>query len=120
MSIYEEAGGSFSKVNGYMIPDLIIANSATIGKWGRMRKQYLKAHRPAVFSELLLAEKLYEHCAEVECACEEWLELLVRQMSERKGVTEALKAADQMDWVRRMNSIRSRAEEIVLHELIFT
>ena len=107
-------------VDGYQIPDISIADSASLGKWGRMRKQYLKEHRPVLFSNLLLSEKLYTHCAEIECACEDRLELIVRQMGEQEGVTEALKATDQMEWVRRMNGIQNRAEEIVLHELIYS
>ena len=85
-----------------------------------MRKRYLKEHHPAIYSELLLTEKLYPHLQEIDEACEGRLELLVLQMAKREGVTEALKATDQMAWVGKMNSIRSRAEEIVLHELIYT
>ena len=95
-------------------------DAACLGKWGRIRKRYLKEHRPVLYTNLLLSEKLYPHCAEIECACEDRLERIVRQMAELECVTEALKAADQMEWVRRMNSIRSCAEEIVLHELIYS
>ena len=91
----------------------------TIGKYGRMRKRYLKDHRPVLYSNLLTAGKLYRHLAEIDQACEDRMELLTRQMAAREGVTEALKAADQMEWVRRMNGIRNRAEEIVLKELVF-
>ena len=118
-TIFEEMGGTYSEIGDYLIPDLITTDSACLGKWGRMRKQYLKEHRPVLYTNLLLSEKLYQHCAEIECACENRLELIVRQMAEQEGVTEALKAADQMEWVRRMNNIRSRAEEIVLHEPVF-
>jgi hypothetical protein len=85
-----------------------------------MRKRYLKEKHPVVFSELLLSGKLYPHLLEIDEACEGRMELYVLQMAKREGVTEQLKAADQMEWVRRMNSIRSRAEEIVLHELVYT
>ena len=74
---------------------------------------------PLLYSELLLSEQLYPHLVEIDQACAGRLELLIRQMAEREGVTEAIKAADQMEWVRRMNSIRSRAEEIVNSELIY-
>ena len=84
-----------------------------------MRKRYLKEHRPILFSNLLLSGKLDQHLAEIDHACVERMDLLTWQMADREGVTEALKAANQMEWVRRMNSIQNRAEEIVLHELIF-
>jgi hypothetical protein len=84
-----------------------------------MRKHYLKEHRPILFSSLLLSEKLYHHLSEINQSCMEWMELLIRQMAEQEGVTEALKASDQMEWVARMNSIQNRAEELVLHELVY-
>ena len=84
-----------------------------------MRKRYLKEQHPVIFSELLLSGKLYPHLLEIDEACEERMELLVMQMARCEGVTEDLKTSDQMEWVRRMNSIRSRAEEIVLHELVY-
>ena len=118
-SIFEEMGGTYSEVGDYLLPDLVAEGAPPLGKYGRMRKRYLKEHRPILYTNLLLSEKLYPHCAEIECSCEERLELIVRQMAEQEGVTETLKAADQMEWVRRMNSIQNRAEEIVLHELVY-
>ena len=118
-TIFEEMGGTYSEIGGYLIPDLIATDTASLGKWGRMRKQFLKERRPVLYTNLLLSEKLYQHCAEIECACEEQLELIVRQLAEQEGVTEQLKATDQMEWVRRMNNIQNRAEEIVLQELVF-
>ena len=102
-----------------LIPNLSIgeAEQKPIGKYGWMRKRHLKEHHPLLYSELLLSGKLYPHLLEIDEACESRMELLTRQMAGREGVTEQLKAADQMEWVRRMNSIRSRAEKIVLHEL---
>ena len=85
-----------------------------------MRKRYLKEQHPVIFSVLLLSGKMYPHLMEIDEACEGRTELIVLQMAKREGVTEALKAADQMAWVARMNSIRSRAEEIVLHDLVYT
>ena len=90
-----------------------------IGKYGRMRRAYLKEYRPVLYSTLLLTEKLFPHLAEIDAACKTRLEIIEAEMMCREGVTEALKAADQMEWVRRMNSIHSRAEEIVLHELVY-
>ena len=104
-----------------LLPDLSIGESEQriIGKYGRMRKRYLKEHRPVLYTNLLLAGELFPHLAEIDKACEERMDLLTHQMAELEGVTEALKAAEQMERVRRMNSIRSRAEEIVLHELVY-
>ena len=120
-TIFEEMGGSYTEVGDVLLPDLELSttDAACLGKWGRMRKRCLKEHRPVLYTNLLLSEKLYQHCAEIECACEEQLKLIVRQMAEQEGVTEQLKAADQMEWVRRMNNIQNRAEESVLHELVY-
>ena len=90
-----------------------------IGKYGRLRKRYLKEHRPVFYTNLLVTGKLFQHLVEIEHVCEERMDLLTRRMARQEGVTEALKAANQMEWVRRMNNIRNRAEEIVLHELIY-
>ena len=120
-SIFEAFGGTYTKVDGVLIPDLELSSvdAACLGKYGRMRKRYLKERRSVLYVNLILSEKLYPHCAENECACEERMELLTQQMAKRESVTEVLKAANQMEWVRRMNSIRNRAEEIVLYELIY-
>ncbi len=118
-TIYEEMGGSYIEVNETMIPDLVIQESEPIGKYGRMRRRYLKEEHPIIFSELLLSEQLYPHLVEIDRACHGRLELLTRQMKVQEDVTEALKATDQMEWVRRMNSIQNRAEEIVLNELVY-
>ncbi len=103
-----------------LFPDLRLEKEdLPIGKYGLFRKRYLKAHRPALYSSLLLTGKLELHLAEIDEACEERIELLIQQIAKREDVTEALKAADQMEWVRHMNSIQNRAEEIVLHELVY-
>ena len=119
-SFFEQNGGTFTRVGDVLIPNLSIgeAEQRPIGKYGRMRKRYLKEQHPVFFSELLLSGELYPHLMEIDNACEGRIELLILQMAKREGVTEALKAADQMEWVRRMNSVRSRTEEIVLSELI--
>ena len=117
-SLFERMGGSYTKVGDYYLPNLTISESAPIGKYGRMRKRYLKEHQPVLNSNMLVEDKLWQHLAEIDQACEERMELIIRQMEAQEGVTEALKACDQMEWVRRMNSIQSLAEEIVLHELV--
>jgi hypothetical protein len=120
-SFFEQNGGTYTQVGDVLLPALSIeeAEQRFIGKYGRMRKRYLKEQHPVIFSELLLSGKLYPHLLEIDEACQGRIELFALQMAKREGVTEKLKAADQMDWVRHMNSIRSRAEEIVLHELIY-
>ena len=120
-SIFEQMGGMYTQVGDYLIPNLVIseAEQSPLGKYGRMRKHYLKEHRPALYTNLLTTGKLNQHLAEIDEACEERMELLTRQVAKREGVTETLKASNQMEWVRRMNSIQNRAEEIVLHELVY-
>ena len=118
-SAFEALGGSYVEVNGTLIPDRVIQKSESIGKYGRMRKQYLKEQHPIIFSELLLSEQLYPHLVEIDRACHGRMELLTSRMAAQEGVTEALKAANQMEWIRQMNSIQNRAEEIVLSELVY-
>ena len=90
-----------------------------IGKYGRTRKRYLKEHRPVVYTNLLVSGDLNQHLGEIDQACEDCMELIIQQMKSQEGVTEAHKAADQMEWVARMNSIQNRVEEIVLQELVY-
>ena len=120
-SMFEEIGGTYMQIGDFLFPNLCLENKEEyhIGKYGRMRKRYLKEHRPILFSNLLLSGKLDQHLSEIDRACADQVNLLTRQMADREGVTEALKAADQFEWVRRMNSIRNRAEEIVLNELVY-
>ena len=120
-TFYEQNGGTYTQVGDALLPNLTIGEDGQqpIGKYGRMRKHYLKEQHPVLYSELLLSGKLYPHLLEIDEACDGRMELLTCRLAEQEGVTEALKAADQMEWVRRMNSIRNRAEEIVLHELVY-
>ena len=120
-SMFEEMGGNYTQVGDFLLPNLYIERREEyhIGKYGQMRKRYLKEHRPILFSNLLLSGKLDQHLTEIDRACTERMELLTRQMADRDAVTEALKATDQMEWVRRMNNIQNRAEEIVLNELVY-
>ena len=120
-SFFEQNSGTYMQIGDYYIPDLKDEKPGhySIGKYGRMRKRYLQAHRPILFSELTLSGKLYQHLAETDHACNERMELIVRQMKEQEDVTEVFKAADQMEWIRRMNGIKNRAEEIVLNKLVY-
>lgn len=120
-SIFEQLGGTYSQQGDYMLPNLKLPEQPeyNIGVWGQLRRRYLKQYRPILYTNLLTSCKLSEHLAEVEEECIERMESLVKAMAKQEGVTEALKVADQMAWVRRMNSIRNRAEEIVLNESIY-
>ena len=112
---------TYTQCGDYLIPNLVLSDTKEyhIGKYGRMRRAYLKEYRPALYSILLLTEKLFPRLAEIDAACKNRLDIIETAMMRQEGVTEALKTTDQMEWVRRMNSIHSRAEEIVLHELVY-
>ena len=115
-------GLDYTLVNDYYLPNLTAAAPAEqhpTGRWGRLHKRYLKEHHPIRYNQLLLSGELSSYLAKLDKQAEEQLALTVRQMQKTEGVTEALKAADQLEWVRRMNSIRNRAEEIIKSELIF-
>jgi hypothetical protein len=118
-TLFEQIGGTYTQVGDFLLPELAVEECEPIGKYGRMRKRYLKEHRPILFNTMLLSGKLFQHLGEIDCACKERIELLTRQMAQQECATEILKAADQMEWIRRMNSIYNRAEEIVLNELVY-
>ena len=101
------------------IPNIIIRKTKPLGHYGRLRKAYLEMHRPILFNELVLSDKLFEHCAEIDEAARNRMELIVRSLAERNGVTEQLKAENQMEWVRQMNACKAQAEEVVKFELIY-
>ena len=103
----------------YLLPDLVPPEPPNIGVWGERRRQFLRKAKRPIYSAMLMRGTLSAHLEEADRQAEELLDRLTKQLAEHEGVTEALKAEDQMEWVRRMNSIRSRAEEIVLAELIF-
>ena len=120
-SLFEEMGVTYRQEGDYLIPNLSLPEEPEyqIGKYWCMRRSYLKEHRPVLYANLLTSGTLHRHLAEIDKACNERMEIIVSAMAKREGVTEALKAADQMEWVCRMNNIRSRAEEIVLTELVY-
>lgn len=107
--------------DGLYYPDLKLLEGThyEIGRFGRMRWEYLKNHRRGEYIRLLMDGKLNEHLHEVEEECNERMELLVEQMKAGAGITEELKARDQMKWVRLMNNVRSSVEEIIIRELIY-
>ena len=112
---------TYTKVGDYYIPDLALDDGAEyeIGVFGRMRQRFLEEHHHGTYTSLLLTGKLWKHLADIDAACDERMDFLISAMAKQEGVTESLKASNQMEWVRRMNNIRSRAEEIVLHELVY-
>ena len=123
ISIHDNANGlDYTLVNDHYLPNLTVAAPTEhhpTGRWGRLHKTYLKEQNPVRYNQLLLSGELSGYLAKLDKQTEEQLALTVRQMQEAEGVTEALRAADQLEWVRRMNSIRNRAEEIIKTELIF-
>ena len=103
----------------YLIPDLAPPEPPKIGVWGERRRQYLRTAKRPIYSAMLMTGTLNAHLEEVDRQAEELLDRLTKQLAEQEDVTEALKAENQMEWVRRINCIRSRAEETVLAELIY-
>ena len=120
-SVFEEMGGTYLREGDYFLPNLEPPDTEhyQIGKYGHLRHTYLREHQPILYSTLFLTGKLYRHLAEIDQTCCEQVALLVQQMSKHEGVTEALKASNQLEWVGRMNNIRSRAEKIVLAEVVY-
>lgn len=122
-SLYEELGGTYTLGDdGMLYPDLAIGDkdSRLIGKWGRMHMKYLEAEHPGLYERLILKGTLNRHLADANERAIRMLERLIVQMAAQEGITESLKKAQSLEWVSRMNSIRSRAEEIILHEVILT
>ena len=120
--IHDSANGlDYTLVNDHYLPNLTVAAQAEhpTGRWGRLHKMYLKEQHPIRYNQLLLSGELGSYLAKLDKQTEEQLALAIRQMQEAEGVTEALKAADQLEWVRRMNNIRNRAEEIVYNEIVY-
>ena len=120
--IHDDTNGlDYILVGDYYIPALrLTEESRPIGHWGRRRKAYLEESRPALYCSLLLSGKLWTHLADVDEQAQERLDLIMEQMKAAEGVTEELKARNQLAWVQHMNSIRSRAEEIIYAELVYT
>ncbi len=121
-SIFEEMGGTYTLgADGLYYPNLVLPEmeEAHYGKYGMLRKQYLKNYHRASYFTLLTSCKLINHLNEIDDEANEMFELLVKQMNERQGITEELKAQAQMAWIKAMNNIRNSADEIVLRELIY-
>ena len=120
-SLFEEMGGTYRQEDDYLIPNLALPNDGDyeIGKYGHMRLAYLKENRKILYTNYVTEGTLSKHLSEIDKACNESMDNLVSAMAKQEGVTEELKVANQMEWVRRMNGIRNRAEEIILREAVY-
>ena len=121
-SLFEQIGGTYREENGYLIPNLTLPDEeqVEIGVWGQRHLRYLKQHRMVLYYNLLTSGKLNGYIADIDKQAEDMLYRLVKQIAEREGVTEQLKATDQMLWMQKMNNIRNRATEIVNTEIIYS
>jgi len=120
-SLYEELGGTYRQVGDYLIPDIELPErNYEIGKYGRMRHRYLKEHCKIQYTTMILDGTLYDHLEEINRICNERMETMVAAMKKQQGITEELKARDQLAWVGAMNNIRSVAEEVICAEVIYT
>lgn len=120
-SIFEQQGGTYTMQGDYRLPNLIVEGTDTrpIGVWGQRRLNYLKHHRKVLYYNLLTSGKLHSHLADIEEQAQDLFSLLVKEHAEKEGVTEQLKATDQMKWVQRMNNIRERVMETVYSDVVF-
>lgn len=120
-TIFEEMGGTYHEENGYLIPDLTLPpeEEKPIGIWGQRHKCYLKEHRKATYTTLLTSGKLNTYLADIDQQAENMFLRLVKQMAECEGVTEQMKADNQLKWVRKMNNICNQATEVVNSEIIY-
>ena len=120
-SLFEQSGGTYTLQGDYRLPNLTVPaeEERPIGVWGQRRLNYLKHHRKVLYFNLLTSGKLHSHLADTEEQAQQLFLRLVKELAEKEGVTEQLKSADQMAWVRRMNNIRRRATEVVNSEVLF-
>ena len=120
-SLFEQMSGTYEQQGDYILPNLTLPaeEKQSIGIWGQRHARYLKQHHKILYYNLLTSGKLNAHLAEIDQQAEEIFFRLIKQMTNREGVTEQLKAKNQMEWVRRMNNIRNRAMEIVYTKVIY-
>ena len=120
--IDERTGIEYNLVNGYYIPNIVMPKprrAGHVGKYGRMRARYLKEHKKAEYSIMLIENELTSHLLDIDDICRERVDLLIKQIAERENVNEELKAKNQLEWVKAMNNIKNRVEEIVTNEIIY-
>ena len=118
-SIFEQIGGTYYRQGDYILPNIAVPESVPIGVWGQRHLRYLKKHRQAIYTAMLLSGGLNSYLTEIDHQAEDMFSQLVQQMAEQDGITEQLKADCQVEWVGRMNNVCNRATEIVNAELIF-
>ena len=118
-TIFEKMGGTYRQEGDYLLPNIGVPESPRIGLWGQRRLQYLRTNKNVLYMTMLMSGKLKNHLEEVDKSAEEMFEQLVVQLKAQEGITEVLKANDQLAWVQRMNHIRNRVSEIVYKELIY-
>lgn len=119
-SLFEQIGGNYHQEGDYFLPALSVPGLPAIGVWGQQRRRYLKKHRQPLYTALLLSGKLNDHLSEIDEQAEAMFSHLVKQMAAQESITVQLKADNQMEWVRRMDSICVRVEEIITSEFIFS
>ena len=118
-TIYEKMGGTYRQEGDYLLPNIEAPKSPQISIWGQRRLQYLRANKRVLYTTMLMGDTLKAHLEEVDKSAEEMFDQLTVQLKAQEGVTEELKAKNQMEWVRRMNNIRNRVSEIVNQKLIY-
>ena len=111
---------TYTSVGEYSLPNLTLSGAEEIGKYGRMRREYLRKHRPILYNRLLLSEKLYEHLSEIDRTAQERTEWVMNELMKQNGVTEKMKETDPMKWTGLMNNMKAQAEEVILTELIYS
>ena len=118
-SLFEQMGGTYTQVGDYLLPDIELPEEKPIGVWGTRHYHHLRKAKRILFSQLTISGKMNDYLADIDKQAEEVFSQLVKQLAEKDGITEALKATDQMEWVRQMSNVLNRAAEIVNKELIF-
>ena len=118
-SLFEQMGGTYKQVGDFLLPDVELPEEKPIGVWGTRHYHHLRKAKRILFSQLTISGKMNDYLVDIDKQAEEMFSQLVKQLAEKDGITEALKATDQMEWVRQMNGVRNSAAEIVNKELIF-
>ena len=118
-TLFEQVGGTYHREGDYLLPDIELPETKPIGVWGTRHYHHLRKANRVLFSQLVISGRMNDYLADIDRQAEEMFSQLVKQLAEKEGITETLKALDQMEWVRQMNGVRNRAAEIVNKELIF-
>ena len=118
-SFFEQMGGTYHQEGGYLLPNLTPPQGVLVGIWGQRRRHYLKTHRQPIYTALFLSGELDSHLTEIDAQAEAMFFQLVKQLAEQEGITEQLKAENQMVWVGKMNNVRDRTKEIIYNEMIY-